>query len=376
MTKPITLQDVARALQMHKSTVSLALSGKGTIAAQTRERVLAVARDMGYEPDPVAQRLAHGYNRSTVCLFSGILDVGLTTEKILLVQRALAGSGLDVPIYTCGGSDDAPIGDRDDQVPASGEAQAAQVRQLCRQKPRAILCATQRVHPAVFRELANFQKTGGLLVSYDTPTPLTCDQVIFDREDNAYQAAKYLLDRGHTRIGIGMSRVPQQTVSGTMGDDGRSGDKMSDPQQHRWRGFTRALHEKGIAPRPEWYFQNATYEKGGADMARQFLALRERPTAVSIVNDYVALAFMAEVLRAGVRIPDDLSVIGHDNQPIAAYCPVPLTSLTQPVEEIAQTVAQLLLERLEERIDADAPPRTVVIRSGLVERASVAAAPA
>lgn len=389
MTKPTTLQDVARALQMHKSTVSLALSGKGTIAAHTRLRVFEAARDMGYEPDPVAQRLAHGYNRSTVCLFSGVLDVGLTTEKILLVQRALAAHGLDVPIYTCGGlpstlpGEEAEIGGKSLAIPApdendgvsNGENQAAQVRQLCRQRPRAILCAAQRVHPAVFRELETFQKSGGLVVSYDTPTPLECDQVVFDREDNAYRATRFLLEQGHRHIGIGMSRVPGGD-SGSIGGNGNSGgssdDKISDPQHHRRRGFTRALREAGITPRADWFFNNATYEKGGAEMARAFLALRERPTAVAVVNDYVALAFMSEVMRAGVRIPQDLSVIGHDDQPIAAYCPVPLTCMTQPVDEIAQSVADLLLDRMQNRVADDAPPRSVVIRSGFVERASVA----
>ncbi len=353
--KPTTLQDVAGALGMHKSTVSLALSGKGTISADTRRRVLSVAQELGYEPNLLAQRLAHGQGTTMVCIFSGVLDVGLATEKILLVQKALGSHSLEVPIYTCY---DIAGGD-------VGEAQATQVRQLCRQRPRAIICAAQRVHPAVFRELGTYQQNGGIVVSYDAPVPLSCDQVIFDREDNAYQAARHLLQQGHRRIGIGMSQVGGAA-------DTQPGMTTSDPQNYRMRGFRRALEEFGVPFRDEWFFRNSTYERGGAEMARQFLSLKERPTALAIVNDYVALAFMVEVMRAGVRIPHDLSLIGHDNQPIAAYCPVPLTSTTQPADRVAQTVVDVLLARIADAPSREAMPRTVTITGELVERESVA----
>lgn len=351
---------------MHKSTVSLALSGKGTISAETRRRIVSVAREMGYEPNPVAQRLARGQSHSTVCLFSGSLDVGLTTEKILLIQRALTARGMEAPLYTCAADE----GDEE-----SVQAQVAQVRQLCRQRPRSIICAAQRVHPAIFRELEAYQRSGGLIISYDTPTPLDCDQVIFDREDNAYRAAHHVLEQGHRKIGLGMSQVHFPVVMGLMEPGALEADTTtSDPLLYRLRGFARALSEFDVTPREEWFFRNSTYEKGGAEMARQYLAMRpaDRPTALCIVNDYVAMAFMTEVIRAGVRVPDDLSIIAHDNQPIAEYCPVPLTSMTQPVERIAQAVADILIERLSGALAADTPPQRVTITGDLVVRASVA----
>lgn len=369
-TRPPTLQDVAGALGMHKSTVSLALSGKGTISADTRRRILAAAREMGYEPDPVAQRLAQGQGRSTICLFSGTLDVGLTTEKILLIQRALTAQGLEVPLYTC-------CGDENDTH--AGESQAAQVRQLCRQRPRSVICAAQRVYPEVFRELDSYQRAGGQIVSYDTPTPLICDQIVFDREDNAYRAARYVLEQGHRRLGLALSQVSFATPEGR---SARGSDNSSDPQMHRVNGFRRALAEFGAQARDDWFFFNGAYERGGAEMARQFLAMpaNDRPTALCIVNDYVALAFMTEVIRAGIRIPQDLSVIGHDNQPIAAYCPVALTSMSQPAERIAQAVADRVLGRLNSpslpgEPPTLPPPQTIVVTGDLIVRESVAPPP-
>jgi DNA-binding LacI/PurR family transcriptional regulator len=149
---------------------------------------------------------------------------------------------------------------------------------------------------------------------------------------------------------------------------------LNTPQAHRLRGFCRALDESGIAWRDDWFFPVATYEKGGAQMAQRFLGLppSERPTGLCIVNDYVAFACMVEMMRGGARVPDNVSIVGHDDQPIAAYCPVPLSAVSQPVEAIARAVVDLLAERLD---GSETPPRTVVIRGKLIERASVAAPP-
>jgi DNA-binding LacI/PurR family transcriptional regulator len=345
--KTLTIHDVAAALGIHKSTVSLALSGKGNVSVATRERIRAAAREMGYEPNPLAQRLANGVNNSLVCLCSGQLDVGLTTEKILQIQRGLSQRGLEVPIYTFA------------QSIERSHSQAVQVKQLCRQQPRAIiLYAAQLSDEAIFQELENYQREGGIVVSYDVPVPLACDQVVFDREDNAYQAARHLIENGHRDIGISMSNVQPQDLKST-----------SHAQALRWRGFQRALTEAGLQVRKEWLFLNSTYEKGGLEMAHRFLDLEKRPTGLCIVNDYVALAFMVEVTRAGLRVPGDISLVGHDNQRVASLCPVPLSSITQPVEEIAQAVTQMLLERLQGEQGA---PRSLTVRGTLVSRQSVA----
>lgn len=346
--KPPTIHDVAGALGMHKSTVSLAFSGKGNLSAATRQKILRVGRELGYEPNPLAQRLAHGHSNPAVCLFSGTLDVGLATEKILLIQRELSARSLEAPIYTCG-----------EAAGAGGLSQATQIAQICRQRPRAILCAAQMLSPVVLGELEAYQKRGGIVVAYDIPVPLACDQVVFDREDNAYQAARHLLERGHRKIGLAMS----QTAPWSPNDP-------NVPQSFRLKGFRRALQEWGAPFRPDWFFENATYEKGGAQMAQRFLALAERPSGLCIVNDYVALAFMVEVMRAGVRVPRDVSIVSHDDQPIASYCPVPLTAVSQPVEAITRAVVEMLVERLEG--DAASAPRTRILKGELVRRDSVA----
>lgn len=341
-----TIHDVAAALGMHKSTVSLGLSGKGNVSQKTRARIEQVTKEMGYAPNPIAQRLATGEGNNLIALCAGNLDVGVTTGKILLIQKELSRRGLEAPIYT--------LSTNSLEQPAS---QVAQIRHLCRQQPRAIVCSVQAFHPSVFPELATYREEGGIVVTYDVAAPLDCDQVVFDREHNAFLAARHLIERGHRNIGLALSAV-------------RHGGELNATQGARVRGFSRALEEAGLPVRPEWMFEETTYETGGADGAAHFLALSERPTGLCIVNDYMALAFMAVILRAGVRIPDDLSVVGHDNQPVAPYCPVPLSCATQPEAEIAGAVLELLGQRLD---GSSSPPQTVTIRGQIVERQSVAA---
>lgn len=345
--RTVTIVDVAAQLGMHKSTVSLALSGKGNVSKATRARVAEVATAMGYQPNPVAQRLANGANNSLVCLCAGGLDVGLTTEKILLIQQELGKLAFEVPIYTFS------------EVPGRESlSHAAQIRALCRQQPRAVVVAAQTLHSDIFGELTAFQAKGGIVITYDGETPLACDQVVFDRQDNAYQGARHLIEYGHTKIGFGMS----------IGGLWPSRDK-SLPQNQRLEGFRKALAEAGLPFRENWVFSHSMYEAGGAEMARHFLSIKDRPTGLCIVNDYVSLAFMVEMARHGVNVPGEVSIVGHDDQPVASYCPVPLTSVSQPAQRIAAAVVTLLVDRLQ---CPEKTPETIIIRGELIQRDSVA----
>lgn len=346
------IDDVAAALGLHTSTVSLALSGKGTIAPATRQKVLTTARELGYRPNPLAQRLAGTISDNLVCILSSPMDVGIATQKAVLVQKGLAARSLEVPLYTYAG----PAGNQ-------GESHVAQVRGICRQRPRAIVCSGAVSHPSVLSVLQSYQREGGALISFDMPFPLECDQVLFDREDNAYQAARCLLEQGHRKIGIGIS-VPGGVPS--------NNDSYL-PLTLRLKGFERALAEFGVPVRKEWLFINdALYEEGGEKMARWFLEMPERPTGLCIVNDYVALAFMVEIMRAGVRIPEEVSIVSHDNQRVTALCPVPMTSVSHPVKKITDTVVEMLIER---QAGLDTPPRTINIKGELMPRQSVAPPP-
>ena len=221
-----------------------------------------------------------------------------------MIQGLLSRQGLQAPLFTCG------------YDYKNREAQAWLIDNLIRQRPRAIICNTQSLNAAAIEELRLYQEEGGLVVCYDFPIDLECDQVIFDREDNTYQAARHLAQWGHRRVGLAVHHFLQK-------DDARC------------KGYGRALDEAGLKPRDEWLFEGAQhldYEAGGQEIAAQFLRLRRssRPTAMCIVNDQAALAFIAELMQAGVRVPDDVSVVGHDNRPFSRHAVVPRPSAGAP----------------------------------------------
>jgi LacI family transcriptional regulator len=353
-SRAVTIEDVARLAGTSKGTASRALNGKHWVAEPTREAVIKAASELGFHADPTAQRLANGRCANLVGLFARTLDLGVVTRKLQLLQIALNAAGYEAPIHACG-NDHLNTG-----------RQAAALASLCREKPAAIVCYTLELSDTTLRELQLYCDAGGVVVCFDTPFDLKSengDFLLFDRDHNTYEATRHLVDLGHRKIGFFASGISH------------------DP--NRLRGFKRALREGGLAWSDECSFFGEQYKTPGETillseifgqrMAEQFcrIPVRERPSAMCITDDYVAAAFIAEIMRRGLRVPRDVSVVGHDDMPVAAYaCAVPLTTASQPVEQIASETERLLRTRLNGEYTGK--PRRVVVKGELVIRESTA----
>jgi LacI family transcriptional regulator len=338
----VTLQDVARHLGVHPMTVSRALSGNGRISEGTRASVRRAAEELGYRPNLAARSLRQGRNHKMVPLFSAYLDSGMNTRKLEGIQQLLTAAGFETPIHSCGFYEQ------------TGPLQADLLAGLRAQRPAALVCNSHLLKTAALEELRGWIESGGVTVLYDHDLPLDCDRVVFDREDAGYQAARHLLDLGHTRIGY----AHHSPVDG--GDD-------------RLRGAVRALGESGLKLPEKWLLradEPVDLEAGGRELAAHFLALpaSERPSAICMVNDLAALAFTAALQANGVRVPEDVSLVAHDDRPFASYAAVPLTVVTHPAQEIATQVAGLVRTRLSEHFNG--APRRIVVRGELIVRAS------
>jgi DNA-binding LacI/PurR family transcriptional regulator len=327
-----TLEDVARLAKTSKCTASRALSSKGYVAERTRQEILSAAKELNFEPNVHAKRLLNGASDVVSMICFGIdLDVGV--RKNLLVEQSIAELGFKVPVYSGRYGSDRQV--------------AALISQIRRERPRALVCANLEFPLGALSELKAFCSDGGLLVCYDAPVDLDCSKVIFDREHNTYAAAQRLIDLGHRKIGFYYNAI-------LLPDD-------------RYAGFCRALDDSGLELRSDWLFQGR-YEEGGARAALQFLALKERPTAMCLMNDCAASAFVAEVQRHGVLVPQDLSIVSHDNLPIAQYAATPLTTMSNPIDAVAKAVVDLLKEAIDAR--GTRPGKTIVCRGELIDRGS------
>ena len=338
--KSSTINDVALMAGVSKATAAQVCRGTGRISAATREMVLEVARQLSYNPNPHAQRLAHGRCANMIGVYSLNLDIGPGTAKIKAIQRRLTERGFDVPVHSYGSY-------------GGGEVvnEVALMRALCAQRPAAIICSTFGINPEVVNELADFERKGGIVVCYDTEKEVPFDNVIYGIGNAIFQATRHLLELGHRKVGFCLHGAARPDIA-------------------NFSSFSAALEEFGVAVNPAWLFHGALYEEAGMLYARQFLALPERPTAIHIANDVAASAFINEVQRAGVRVPDDLSVVGL-NDSLAAQCAaVPLTTVSQPLDEIVEHVVELLDDRLQQRYSG--PARRVWIQGHLAKRQSTA----
>jgi DNA-binding LacI/PurR family transcriptional regulator len=232
------------------------------------------------------------------------------------------------------------------------------LRRMCRQNPQAILFARAGLETSTFDVLEQYVEGGGVLLCWASLPPepgarkLTADQVLLHTEEESYHQARHLIDLGHQKLGF----------------LAHSGDVFTNI---RFKGFKRALDEANLPLHEEWVWGYTGYEDAGLQHAEKFLALRERPTGVCIINDNSAAAFVHAVLRAGLQVPGDVSVIGCDDTGAARAAFVPLTTMRRPVEELSHTIVQLLCDRLNGSLQG--PPVTVGLHSQLIVRSSTAA---
>lgn len=332
------MQDVASALGVTRSTVSRALNGHARISEETRTAVMEVARNMGFEPNLQAQRLKNNHRENTIFLFSYQVDYHSGSHKLRLIQSLLRSRGYAAPIYIF------------NEAEEDGQ-QAEHLKHLRRERPRAIVLNSATIDDRDAQEIERYVDTGGIVICYDFDVPLDCDRIVFDREHNTYIAVQHLLELGHRDIGFYFNRSSKSTA--------------------RWSGIVSAMREYSAPIREEWLFDGMGEEAAGADLAHKYLGLAQRPSAMCIINDVTATAFIAELQRHGLRVPRDLSVVGHDDLPAGRYFnSVQLTSAAQPINEIAASVVNLLDQRFSDANTGQ--PQHIVVRGELKPRESSA----
>jgi len=344
--KRVTIQDIARLTGVSVATVSGAFSGKRRMSVLTRETVLKAAHELGFEPNPHAQRLRNGSCANTVGLLSD-LDLGVATLTLSQIRCRLDERGFVVddhllPIY----------------VQQVETRQTEVLRAMCRHNPQAILFANTGLEPHAFDILEQYVKGGGVLVCWTVVRPVpkeqpfTADQVLIDTEQESYLQARHLIELGHRKLGF-------------------FAHSSEDYHGTRFKGFRRALVKENLEPHADWTWGEWGYEDAGIKHAERFLALKERPTGVCIINDNAAAAFAHAVMRAGLQVPRDVSVIGCDDTAAARSALVPLTTMRRPIEELSRAVIELLCGRLEGTVQGR--PILREIHSELILRSSTAA---
>lgn len=323
VTRP-TMTDVARIAGVSPALVSIVMRGVPGASEETRTRIKAIADEIGYVPDRRAQKLRQTSSRLLGVAFD--LQQPFHGDLVEHIYAAAEPRGYDVMLSAV-----APTRDEDSAVQA-----------LLRERSEAVillgssLTATQLGSIGARVPVIDVLRTGG------------AEGVGSVRSDDAAgteAAVEHLVELGHTSI----AHI----------DGGRSPGA-----DDRRRGYLDAMHRHGLGPR---ITPGGITETEGAKGMRELLSSEHRPTAVVAFNDNAATGVLDHLLRRGIEVPGDISVVGYDDSRLARVAHIQLTSVSQDVAAMAGHAVQSALDRI-----SGAAARDVVLAPSLVVRRTTA----
>lgn len=304
--KNFTIQDIANRANVSISTVSRVLNNTAPVAEETRQRVLSIITELGYKPNLFAQGLAGGQSRTI-----GVLTqlIGSPFYDVILrgILRGIDGSGYS-PLFADGGWDV-----EKDQIALYMfmQRQVDGLIVLNGHSPDEFLVEIALRIPMIIvgREIAELSEQ--------------C--LPFDDLEAAYKATQYLIDAGHRRIAH-ITGLPNHQDANERRD-----------------GYIKALEQNGIQPDPELIIEGDFTEPSGV-MAVEMLLMRGRIfSAIFAANDQLAYGARLALYHRGLRVPEDVSIIGFDDQAPSAYMVPPLTSIRRPPLEIGEAAGRALI---------------------------------
>jgi DNA-binding LacI/PurR family transcriptional regulator len=351
----VTLQTIADRVGVSRMTVSNAFSRPDQLSPALRARILTAADELGYAgPDPAARALAKGSTGAIGVLLTDSLQVAFTDEFatgfLAAVAGALGPTGLALTLLTTSPEQQAVI-------PARDVAMDGALIYSCNPQSPAAAWLRRRNLPMV---LVDQEPEAGI------------PSVNIDDRGGARAGAQHVLDLGHRRIGILSSSAVgpfgQITAAELVG--------LSNTTQARLDGWLDVLLPAGVTP---VILQQPPYApETEAAAARQLLALPDQPTAVLCFSDAIAATMVRTAQDAGLRVPQDLSVVGFDDSPVATRLKPTLTTVHQDVTAKGRAAVAALTAEIGRRAAGDKGRSSidgVLLPTQLVVRDSTTSAP-
>lgn len=332
-----TLEQVAAEAGVAVSTVSRALSNPKRVNAVTRAEIYKTAKRLGYTVNMAARGLRRGSTRMLMLLLPSWDNSPVISETMRGVERELVGRGYGLV-----------VGHQTEQVTTEQHlyelAQGGLVDGL-------IIVAGERLGAQVGKNsvFSSAIPSVGLLIDL---SGLGIPSVTTNDRSAMYEATRHLIDQGCDRFFY---------IGGPSGNY---------HEVERYKGFVKCMKDSDIPPR-NFIARNGDFSlQGGFEIAREFLGMQKRPNGVVCASDSMAIGFMKAVRDAGVRVPDDVAVVGFDGIEFGEYCEPPLTTCKQPTLKLGKAGVDLLFDIIEAG-DAAAPSRTVIESTLMVRGSSV-----
>jgi LacI family transcriptional regulator len=336
-----TIFDVAKEAGVSYGTVSRVLNGKKNVSDAARDQVLKAAESLGYVANRQAQGLAGGRSRVVGLLVRG-LSTAYMGEIISGVDEELMAHNYDLLLQTT--------------------HRVAEMKSVASvEKKLAETFASQLAEGLIVVLPHDPESYMGVLRQRSFPCVLVDHQGIgmdtlsvgATNFEGALAATEYLINLGHRRIGF---------VTGTM---------TMGCATERLRGYERALKQHGLRYDAKLVARGDFQQPQGYACTHQLLSLKPRPTAIFASNDVMAFGAMEAARDLGLRIPDDVSIVGFDDVPQAESVHPPLTTVRQPLREMGRAAARLLVKRINgdgDLITRIQLPTSLTVRQSCSER--------
>jgi alanine racemase len=337
----ITISDIAKGAGVSKTTVSFAFNTPERLPAETVQRILKVAEELGYVPNPIARSMTSNRTGNIGLLFpqpvQTILNNPYTLELLQGIGQVCDAHGLNIVLVSprLGNMRQAVSAAVVDGFLTIGLEHYKSTIRLLEQREIPYVMVDSDPHP------------GAICVNIDDQT-------------GAYKAMRHVLEQGHRNIVI---------LGIESGKHGRF-DEYVGTIRHRMQGYQRALTEFGLSVDGEQVrlVECPCTATGGATAFEHLLKEQHLPTAFVAMADILAVGLLEIAIQHGLSAPKHFSIVGFDDLPITRWLHPPLTTVAQPVHEKGVLAAELLRQHMA----GEAPVREHVLPTHLVERRSVA----
>lgn len=308
----LTIDDIARLSDVSRSTVSRVLANSPNVNPQTREKIQSIILDNDYRPNSLARGLVHGAIK-IVALIVGDIRNPFYSNLIWHAEQILHENGYMTLLC----NSNYEVDKVDEFLSTAVEYGYA-----------GVITVSIENNEVIANHLNNMPCPVVLLNRY-LPS-FNGDVVVTDNFTGGYSATKHLIELGHTKIGF------------------LKGPDNSTVTHDRFSGFTKAMNNFNIAVDPKYVAGGDLDMTSGYNFGMYLVSLdQEAPSAVIAGNDLMALGIMNALKQSHLRIPEDISLVGFDDIPMAALSGIDLTTVKQPIKDLGETAANLIIERLK-----------------------------
>lgn len=328
----VTIRDVAAAAGVSHQTVSRVINDSDAVRSSTRQRVEEAIETLGYQPNAIARSMASGRTRNLACFSPNLTDYTFAS----IIDGAEREARRHGYFLMSASAEDAETFDLlVDQLVAGRRADGMLVINPYADERHHFLPAQ---FPTVFAGAR--------------PREEAANSVALDDVAVGFQATRHLINHGHRRIGM------------------VTGPPAEDCTQDRSLGYRHCLEAESLELDPSLIVEGDWSATSGYQAFKHFAGMDRLPTAIFAQNDQMAVGILHGARDAGLLLPDELSVIGVDDIPLAAYFAPPLTTVRQDFAEIGRQAVRLLISAVEE---SDAEPEHLLLAGDMIVRRSTAA---